>query len=326
MKVNQSNNQSARVERKPEMQDSRDQDALAEEGQNFADKLDKKPEEKPGQPATEGKTPVSTSPAQGSPTQATSSPTQATSAQVSSSSTQDPPAQDTAKSGKTPGATQAVDEKTLVGLGSHALSDKKTVSPEVEKKTLAEPGKVGDDSAELNKELPKSKTAAPPPSAGDAILAQMFGGGDQSTKVNAAAQQIGQAAGAQEVAASSGARDIGRVAEVIADRIMVSDSKFTDQKMISIKVKDDILPQTEIRISIEGKDLKIEVNTANVDSHNFLNSQKENLASHLKRTLPEHEVDVTVEMEGESSGAEGDGRSRNQRDAFEEMNEQNDDT
>ena len=302
MKVNQNNNQSARVERKPEKQDSRDQDSLADEGQNFADKLDKKPEEKPKlkQAAKDGDVPSTI------PTKLAGS------------------TQVIGKKVPTPGVNPPVDEKTLAGLASQVGSDKKVISPEAGKKTLAELGKAGDNLVDPNKDKPKS--AAAQPSAGDAILAQMFGGGDQSTKVNPAAQQIGQAGVPQEIAATTGARDIGRVAEVIADRIMVSDSKFTDQKMISIKVKDDILPQTEIRISIEGKDLKIEVHTANVDSHNFLNSQKENLASHLKRTLPEHEVDVSVEMEGESSGAEGDGRSRNQRDAFEEMQEQNDDT
>ncbi|MEM9280425.1 MAG: type III secretion HpaP family protein [Verrucomicrobiota bacterium] len=167
-------------------------------------------------------------------------------------------------------------------------------------------------------------------SAGDAILSQLFGEAKTSevaqsgTIPNAAitgsdpAQPSIQTAKVEGCSQVSPLQTISRVAEVIADRVLVSDSQFSDQKMISIKVKDDILPQTEIRISTEGGELKVELKTGSADSFNFLGNQKEGLVRHLQNALPDSEIAVSVEMDGSDSDQPGDGRSRNQRDLYEE--------
>ncbi len=154
-------------------------------------------------------------------------------------------------------------------------------------------------------------------SAGDAILAQLMGQNlKPQTPVQNPMQQVAQ------MGPASPTQDISRVAEVIADRILVSDSQLTDQKMISIRIKNDILPQTEIRILSNGGNLKIEIQTGSADAFNFLGSQKESLVKHLQSTLSDSEISVSVDMEGaENDGQPGDGRSRNQRDIYEEMQE-----
>lgn len=159
---------------------------------------------------------------------------------------------------------------------------------------------------------------ATPPSAGDAILAGLFGGGQVRTEAGnpVMAQSPIEAAPTQK---SEPTTQIAQIASAIADRILVSDASLTDQRMISIQLKDDILPRTEIRVSFEGGQLKVEMQTGSADSFFFLNNQRDGLVRHLQSTLPDQPVNVTVAMEGSSTGADSDGRSRNQRDLASEL-------
>lgn len=172
-----------------------------------------------------------------------------------------------------------------------------------------------DSGSSLTSEEP-SPTAAT--SAGDAILAGLFGAGQVRTETPAL---VGVSAPVESTPPpkSEPTSQIAQIASAIADRILVSDASLTDQRMISIQLKDDILPRTEIRVSFEGGQLKVEMQTGSADSFYFLNNQRDGLVRHLQSTLPDQAVNVTVAMEGGSTDADSDGRSRNQRDLASEL-------
>lgn len=159
---------------------------------------------------------------------------------------------------------------------------------------------------------PRQKTGEMPgekrDTAGDSIL-QAF----QSRTVSTS----------KEPAAAMASRSkISDVATQIADRILVSDPSLDGKQEVRIQLKESVLPGTEVRISKEGGSIRVELTTVNADSYRFLAEQQTGLQDHLKTRLGENvQVQVTT---AETQGDTQDGRSRQQRDLYEELQDRED--
>lgn len=106
------------------------------------------------------------------------------------------------------------------------------------------------------------------------------------------------------------APDLGRIAEAVVQRLLVSEGMAPGDQEVRIQLKESVLPGTEIRIRTEGGRLVVEFVCTNADSVRFLDTQREPLAAHLDGRLKTHaEVLVTPARDGEFDDRQ-DGRSR----------------
>jgi type III secretion system needle length determinant len=172
-------------------------------------------------------------------------------------------------------------------------------------------GRDADKFSDLMKK-PLKKTGKNPgekrDAAGDSIL-QAF----QSRQANTPMEQP---------AAAASRSKISDVATQIADRILVSDASLDGKQEVRIQLKESVLPGTEVRISKEGGAIRVELATVNADSYRFLAEQQTGLQDHLKSRLGENvQVQVTT---AETRGDTQDGRSRQQRDLYGELQDRED--
>jgi len=113
--------------------------------------------------------------------------------------------------------------------------------------------------------------------------------------------------------------NINEIAEKIADRILISTQNQDGSNEIRIQVKQDILPDTEIQITKTGDQININFITSSNESMDLLNTHTETLFQNLNNRLDEK---VTIQINSsESSSQDSDGRSRQQRNLYDEMEE-----
>lgn len=125
--------------------------------------------------------------------------------------------------------------------------------------------------------------------------------------------------GSQSVTNEKPPVNINEIAEKIADRILISTQNPDGSNEIRIQVKQDILPDTEIQITKTGDQININFITSSNESMDLLNTHTETLFQNLNNRLDEK---VTIQINSsESSGQDSDGRSRQQRNLYEEMEE-----
>ena len=106
---------------------------------------------------------------------------------------------------------------------------------------------------------------------------------------------------------------MNKIAQEIADRILVSGVSRGGAEEVRIQINDAILPGTEIRIYKEGEQIRVEIITTSEESLNFLSSIRANLQDEFKDRVSNS---VNVEIKKSESG-NGNGRSRQQRDIYE---------
>lgn len=191
--------------------------------------------------------------------------------------------------------------------------DKRDVQKEADEfSRLIDSGKKGEGRAEKDADL---------------FSPLMKGPGDRENRMRSPADAIIQAFQGQsrpdspamgEGAASS--PNISKVAREIADRILVSDVSRGGGEEVRISLKDSVMPGTEIRILKEGESIRVEILTTSNDSHRLLSEHRGSLQDALKERVGDS---VSVEVKFNESGGreERDGRSRQQRDLYEEMEE-----
>lgn len=143
------------------------------------------------------------------------------------------------------------------------------------------------------------------------------GGGNLGNAIlQSIAQQSAQAATANSSAApsTSGADRVNQIESLMnemADRVLVTDPLHAQSSQVSVKLADNIMPNTEVTVSrLDGGGLSVSFNTPNADWASVLNQIAPQLAQQLNERLQLAEpAIVTVQMQN-SGGTPSDGRSR----------------
>lgn len=112
------------------------------------------------------------------------------------------------------------------------------------------------------------------------------------------------------------AETLSAAAREIADWILVSGRFGEGKEEVRIFLKERVLAGTEVRISREGGDIRLEIRTDSADSRAFLAGRTDDLARTLKDRVGEN---VTIDLRFSGSGREeGNGRSRQRRNLYDE--------
>jgi type III secretion system needle length determinant len=118
---------------------------------------------------------------------------------------------------------------------------------------------------------------------------------------------------------------LSELAGKIANRILVSTPNSAGGQEVRITLNENILPGTEIVIKRDAGQVQIQFMVSNADSQQFLNDQRGNLQQLLHNKLGDGvQVEVRTQQSGQG-GDSGDGRSRNQRNLYQEMQDNADD-
>lgn len=117
-----------------------------------------------------------------------------------------------------------------------------------------------------------------------------------------------------------GAEQLNSTARNIVDRILISDPQTSGKQEVRITLSNDVLPGTEIHMSREGDKLQVTLLTTDNNSFRFLNEQHNGLQNHLSQRLAD-KVTVEVNFSQTADGGGQDGRSRQQRNLYEENEE-----
>jgi type III secretion system needle length determinant len=147
-----------------------------------------------------------------------------------------------------------------------------------------------------------------PASMADAILASM---GKVETR------------SPEQVAGKEQSGNFAKTAEAICERILVSEKDVSGRQEIRISLKNDILPDTEIRLVRDDKGLHITLVTTSAESRQFLESRQQGLEDFLSQRMKE-KFSVSVSDDRKQQSEQGDsgqdqGRSRQQRNLYDEM-------
>ena len=125
----------------------------------------------------------------------------------------------------------------------------------------------------------------------------------------------------EAVQVSQAVKELPRITEEIAERIMVSAAGLNETPEVRIELKDSIMPDTEIRISQQDGRLTIALVSDSVTSIEMLSQALDSLQEQLNRKFPDA-VEITVSTRADADASGQDGRSRNRRDLYDEMRNQ----
>lgn len=125
----------------------------------------------------------------------------------------------------------------------------------------------------------------------------------------------------EAVQVSQAVKELPRITEEIAERIMVSATGLNDTPEVRIELKDSVLPDTEIRISQQDGRLTIALVSDSVTSIEMLSQALDSLQEQLNRKFPDA-VEITVSTRADADASGQDGRSRNRRDLYDELRNQ----
>ena len=119
----------------------------------------------------------------------------------------------------------------------------------------------------------------------------------------------------------SNSKEIASFISSVADRILVATNNANGTAEVRISLKEDILPGTEVKILLENDKLTVEFLTFSLNSKEVLLSNKEILENHLKERLKDKDITVNINFSqrSEDFSSNSDGRSRGQRNLYEEM-------
>lgn len=114
--------------------------------------------------------------------------------------------------------------------------------------------------------------------------------------------------------------NVNELSDKIADRILISQPDANGNAEIRIQIKQDIIPDTEVRITKTGDGIKIDFISMSDDSLRLLNQHIDTLSHNLNNRF-DGKVVVQVNS-GEFSQGNNDGRSRQQRNLYDEIVEE----
>lgn len=142
---------------------------------------------------------------------------------------------------------------------------------------------------------------ASPLSPGAGILNAMGRGNNAPTPLQAtgggATSQIGQ---------------LGELAQEIASRVLVSKGDASSVGEVRIQLKDGLLQNTEVRISVVDNKTQITFVSGNVDSQNMLYQRTGDMQNELSKRLGDN-IEVKVMSDDEARQSDQDGQSRNKQ-------------
>ena len=144
----------------------------------------------------------------------------------------------------------------------------------------------------------------PPTSLGEAIL--------QSFHTTATAHTDGPSSHQ-----TTDSRVLPETATAIVDRILVAPAKGAE--VIHLKLREDIIPGTEILLSREGARLEIRLRTDDPTAYQFLREQMGQLRQQLRDRLPEN-TPIRLSLE-QADREQNQGRSKGYRSWPEEWND-----
>ncbi len=121
-----------------------------------------------------------------------------------------------------------------------------------------------------------------------------------------------------EVTKNEPVSNLSEIAREVAESILVSDASLNKNQEVRIQLKESVLPGTEIHISWEGEQIRIELVSTSPDSFRQLENMQNDLGHYLQQKL-EDKVEIHVQFNDTSSGGDNEGRSRQQRNLYEEM-------
>lgn len=98
----------------------------------------------------------------------------------------------------------------------------------------------------------------------------------------------------------------------VVERILVADEATDVKPEVRMMLKDSLLPETEVVLSRDGAALQVRFLTRSEDAAQWLSVHQQSLQEQLSNNL---QCQVSVDVSGEQQ----DGRSRGQRDAYDEM-------
>lgn len=147
---------------------------------------------------------------------------------------------------------------------------------------------------------------------------------EQSAEVRTAGDTILQSMenrrGNDAVAAPEKSDGLASAIDEIVDRILVARSEMTGGKdEVRISLKSAVLPDTEVHVSRVDGTLNINFMTGSESSRNTINQNIDAFRTRLQDVV---KTDVVVQTKFQDQNASGDGRSRQQRDLYEEMQDQ----
>ncbi|WP_028879855.1 type III secretion HpaP family protein [Terasakiella pusilla] len=156
--------------------------------------------------------------------------------------------------------------------------------------------KRGDEGRKEGGQNPEQQQHASPFSPGAGILGGMSRG----------VQAPQQAAGAGQ------AGQLGELAQEIASRVMVAKGDVNSPGEVRIQLKDGMLQNTEVRVSVVDGKTQITFVSGNVDSANMLHQRSGDMQNELSKRLGDN-VEVKVMSDDEARQSDQDGQSRNKQ-------------
>lgn len=89
--------------------------------------------------------------------------------------------------------------------------------------------------------------------------------------------------------------DVDRIAEEVANRILVSAPADMGHKEVRIQLKNSVLPSTEVRIFRDGGSLQVEFLTSVKDSQLFIAQRQDEIQTALGQRLDGESVNVSIQ-------------------------------
>jgi type III secretion system needle length determinant len=105
----------------------------------------------------------------------------------------------------------------------------------------------------------------------------------------------------------------------LVDQILINEAALNNKQEIHLHLKGSVLAGSQIQISMDSGTLKVVFATPTGEMADLVKQQQHTLHDTLKEKLKLDQVTIQTESRQSSSNGGGDGRSRGQRDANEEM-------
>lgn len=121
-----------------------------------------------------------------------------------------------------------------------------------------------------------------------------------------------------DVSVADGAFDLNSVAQRVAEEITVTDLSGTRE--VSIKLKDSLLPDTEIRLVQEEGRMRVRFVTSSSQSRELLSQHQQALQTTLNQKLPGRDFVVSIAGGSQLHQEQRDGQSRGRHEQPQEPN------
>jgi type III secretion system needle length determinant len=118
--------------------------------------------------------------------------------------------------------------------------------------------------------------------------------------------------------AGSVAQTLDQLLPKMVDQVLINEAALNNKQEVHIHLRDSVLAGSQIQISRDGGELRVAFLTPNAQTADLVQQQQHTLRESLMERLKLEQVTIQTESR-QSAGSGGEGRSRGQRDAGEEM-------